>query len=229
MRTTDRTRALVLPEAPPSQLPALAEREAILAKARALTTRQSAGLPVVQPARNRAPLARAPDTRAMARAEPALPEGHRVRLQMFCSRVGIAYIGIGLEHNGEVQLIGSEGPSAGNRGNSQAPVVRSYTYIGALREWNCPVCRAAPAGLEAFGCSCACFSDVLHCGGRASENVYCACGGFGERQFEWVPTLPVRGHASPRTPLNPLRRTRSAVLLTRAPETPQPLLPHCLR
>jgi hypothetical protein len=165
----------------------------------------------------------------MARAEPALPPGRRVRLQMYCSGAGIAYVGIGLEHKGEVQLIGAELPSGGNRGGSQAPVLTAYTYIGALREWNCPVCRAAPAGMEAFGCSCACFSDVLHCGGRASENVYCACGGFGAPQFERVASLAVRGHASPRTPVKTLQGTRSAFLLTRPPQTPQALLPRCLR
>jgi hypothetical protein len=148
---------------------------------------------------------------------------------MFCSGTGIAYIGIGLEHNGQVQLIGSELPPTGSRGGDEAPVLRAYTYIGALRKWNCPVCRAAPAGVEAFGCACACFSDVLHCGGRSSGNVYCACGNFGQPQFERVPSLPVRGHASPRTPANPLRRSGSALLLTRPPQAPQPLLPRCLR
>jgi hypothetical protein len=229
MRTIDRTRAVVLQEAPPAQLPAPAERARILSQARILVTRQSANLPAVRSERKQSALALAADPRAKARAEPALPVGHRVRLQMFCSGTGIAYIGIGLEHNGEVQLIGSELPSAGNRGGSEAPVLRAYTYIGALREWNCPVCRAAPAGVEAFGCACACFSDVLHCGGRSSGNVYCACGGFGAPQFERVPSLAVRGHASPRTPVNPMRRGRSAFLLRRPPETPQPLLPRCLR
>jgi len=229
MRTTDRTRAVVLQEAPPSHLPALAEREAILSKARALATRQPAGVPAVRSAGRQAPAAFPADLQARARVEPALPPGQRVRLQMFCSGTGIAYIGIGLEHNGQVQLIGSELPPTGSRGGDEAPVLRAYTYIGALRKWNCPVCRAAPAGVEAFGCACACFSDVLHCGGRSSGNVYCACGNFGQPQFERVPSLPVRGHASPRTPANPLRRSGSALLLTRPPQAPQPLLPRCLR
>jgi len=226
MRTTDRTRPLVLQEAPPAQLPALVERERILSQARRLVTRQSSNLPAE---RKHAPLALAADPRAKACAEPALPPGQRVRLQMFCSGTGIAYIGIGLEHNGEVQLIGSEPLSTSTRGGSEAPVLRAYAYIGALREWNCPVCRAAPAGVEAFGCACACFSDVLHCGGRSSANVHCACGGFGAPQFERVPSLAVRGHASPRTPVNSLRRGRSAYLLTRPLQAPQALLPRCLR
>jgi hypothetical protein len=71
-----------------------------------------------------------------------------------------------------------------------------------LREWNCPVCRAAPAGVEAFGCACACFSDVLHCGGRAGRKVYCTCGGFGKPIFRRVPTLSVRDHASAHAPVN---------------------------
>jgi hypothetical protein len=148
---------------------------------------------------------------------------------MFCSAAGVAYVGIGLEHNGEVQVVSAELPSGGNGGGSAAPVLQAYTYIGALREWNCPVCRLAPAGVEAFGCACACFSDVLHCGGRSNGSVHCACGGFGEPNFRRVPSLSVRGHASARPPVNPLRRGGTALLLIGPPQAPQPLLPRCLR
>jgi len=149
---------------------------------------------------------------------------------MFCSAAGIAFIAIGLEHNSHVQLVGSESPSGGNRAGDAVPIIRAYTYIGALREWNCPVCRLAPAGVEAFGCACACFSDVLHCGGRAGGNVYCACGAFGEPNFRRVPSLSVRGHALPSPPAAPLRRGGPPMhLLTGPPQAPKPLLPHCLR
>jgi hypothetical protein len=209
--TVERTRAPLLQTEPRAQLPARAEREAILSRARALVASQSA-------AQVRAPPV-APKVEGPAPA--ALPAGQRVRLQMFCSGAGRSFIGIGLERNGLVQLVGRELPAAGN-GTGNAPLARSYTYIGALREWNCPICRAAPAGVEAFGCDCACFSDVLHCGGRRGSGVYCACGAFSEPNFRLVPSLAVRGHASAHTPTKRL-------LLAGPRQPPQALLPRCLR
>jgi hypothetical protein len=228
MRTIDRPRAPVVQEAPGAQLPALAEREAILSRARALVSAQS-GVPALPSERTTRDMAAARFSGGRVRAEPVLPAGQRVRLQMFCSGSGVAYIGVGLEHKGDVQLVGHELPATGCGGGKEAPVVRAYNFIGALRDWNCPVCGLAPAGAEAFGCACACFSDVLHCGGRSGGNVHCACGAFGEPDFRRVPSLSVRGHASARGPANPLRRGRPALLLSGPPEQAQPLLPRCLR
>jgi hypothetical protein len=198
--------------AEPPALPSVAAREGILERARAVIAREQS-----------APMAR-PDAAAVEAKPPRLPTGRRVRLQMFCSGAGRSFIGIGLERNGTVQLIGAELASA-RRDGGGAPLMRAFTYLGALREWNCPVCRGAPAGVEAFGCDCACFSDVLHCGGRVGRNVHCACGGFIEARFRRVPSLAVRGHASPRTPTVPLGPARR---LLSAP-APPPLLPRCLR
>jgi hypothetical protein len=218
----------IVEEEPHAQLPALAERERILSRARAVVAGQSAP-PVPQSEASYAAPALARFSRQQVTGEPALPPSRRVRLQMFCSGVGRGFIGIGLEHNGHVQLVSHESPSGGEGRSADAPVLRAYNYIGALREWNCPVCRLAPAGAEAFGCACACFSDVLHCGGRADGNVYCACGAFGEANFRRVPSLAVRGHATARTPAAPLRRGGSALLLTGPPREPKPLAPRCLR
>jgi hypothetical protein len=238
MRTIDRTRAPVLQEAPAAQLPALAEREAILSRARNLVANQSASVAqrravgaraVVESTRAAVSTQLASLSRKEGLAERVLPPGQRVRLQMFCSGAGIAYIGIGLEHDGNVQLVGAESPNAGNGRGNAGSLLQAYNYIGALREWNCPVCRRAQAGTEAFGCVCACFSDVLHCGGRAGGNVHCACGAFGEPDFRRVPSLSVRGHASARAPVNRLRPGRPALLLSGPPQEPKPLLPRCLR
>jgi hypothetical protein len=230
---------VAIEESPPAALPARAEREAILSRARALVASQSVSDPVrqgnsaarvVQSTRSGASTGQLA-LRRQVPAEPALPVGQRVRLQMFCSAASIGYIGNGLEYKGEVQLVGAELPSRGNGGDKNAPLLRCYTYIGALREWNCPVCRVAHAGVEAFGCACACFSDVLHCGGRVDGgNVYCACGEYGQPEFRSVSSLPVRGHASANAPAAPLRRGGQRMhLLTGPPQAPQPLLPRCLR
>ena len=207
--TVDRNRAPARQTELRAQLPARAEREAILSRARALVASQSA-----------APVPALPTVPKVRKPVPTLPTGRRVRLQMFCSGADRSFIGIGLERNGLVQLVGHELPAAGN-GGGDAPLAQSYTYMGALREWNCPVCRAAPAGVEAFSCDCACFSDVLHCGGRRGSGVYCACGAFGEPNFRVVPSLSVRGHASAHTPVKRL--------LAEPRQSPHALLPRCLR
>ena len=205
---SDRPRAPVLRSEPRAQLPERAQREALLSHARALI----AAKPIAPaPAMPIAP-------KVQSVVPPVLPTGQRVRLQMFCSGAGVAFIGIGLERNGVVQLVGHELPGPGNGGG--ALPARSYTFAGAVREWNCPVCRAAPAGIEAFCCDCACFSDVLHCGGYAGHMVYCACGDLGEANFRLVPSLSVRGHATARVP---------AMRLMSRPLPPPALLPRCLR
>jgi hypothetical protein len=233
----DRVRAPVLREEPRAQLPERAERETILARARSMAASHSVARPpgnaaaAVVEAKCSAVAEEVPAlSRRQAASEPPLLPGRRVRLQMFCSGSGVAFVGVGLEHEGYVQLIGHEFPQRGDGGGTAAPVRRAYTYIGALRTWDCPACRLAPAGVEAFGCACACFSDVLHCGGRAGGNVYCACGAFGEPNFRRVPTLSVRGHVSASPPAAPLGRAGPPMqLLTGPPQAPQPLLPRCLR
>jgi hypothetical protein len=143
------------------------------------------------------------------------PVAQKVRLPMVCSATGVAFYGIAETEGEQVRLIGHELPDAdGNGAAGHAPLLSSFTFTGvSRREWNCPICRQVPGGVEIWGCSCASYSRVLHCGGRRGRKVYCACGEVREADFYEVPSLSVTGQSM----AAPAVRAPAARVLTRTP------------
>jgi hypothetical protein len=147
------------------------------------------------------------------------PAVEKLRAQAVCSATGVHFPAIVVRKGELVQLVGHEAPGSAG-GGVAAALAGSFTFIGAVREWNCPICRVAPGGVEAFCCECPCYADVLHCGARrGSKMIHCACGDFREANFVAAPAPPVLGHIAT------MQRSAARPLLRRRPA----LLPRCLR
>jgi hypothetical protein len=139
--------------------------------------------------------------------------GDRVRLPMVCSATGRGFVGV--VDGVTLQLIGHELPGPGGTGaGADARLLRSFSFAGDVRrEWNCPICRQAPGGLEIWACDCRSSSNVLHCGGRCGRRIFCACGQLRDPNFVEVPSLSVTGQ----TTAAPPARAPAARVLPRAP------------
>ncbi|WP_158920924.1 hypothetical protein [Acidisphaera sp. S103] len=107
------------------------------------------------------------------------------RIPMTCSVEGVSFIGlVGRDRNGNAVLTGSELAKRGSARNGGAVNPSAFTFGGAVRDWNCPICGVAPGARDAWGCGsfdCPGMRNVLHCGGRLGRRVHCACGRFVER------------------------------------------------